>query len=270
MQPKPRNLSLVLLGSAFLVSLAVALYGSYFLFWNVSADLAVSETSSVMPTPNVNEQTGAERSTAMPIVTQLQAVVTEDVSQRLTPTTIPVEDWVSLVFSGYTNPQPPAPEVGHLAVEVFGGALPVEIEIGSIAVSSPIVPVGWSNNSTGANSWDSPENAVGFAINSAAPEAQGNTVLYAHNNVLGQVFRDLDQLRPGNLIVVRTDDGNVWEYLVEDVVVFDESDVDMTQRWANLREWFASSDSSQLTLMTCWPYTGNSHRVAVRAVGAST
>lgn len=226
---------------------------------NAESDVNLVGLTHATQTPNVEITTLTDVA-----VTDATQLPDPDVPVQVTKTSIPVETLVSIFFQGYTNPNPPPPEVGQLANDLFGNDLPVEIEIGSIGVVSPVVPVGWGPTENGV-AWDSPEDSVGFAVSSAAPSGQGNTILYAHNNVLGQVFKDLDQLEKGNLIVVRSLDGSVWEYVVEDVVVFDESAADIGLRRDRFATWFSQTESAQLTLMTCWPFTGNSHRVAVRA-----
>ncbi len=251
--------------AALVVSAGVTAYGLYQLFGTSRQSVHVEQSGvdRVTQTPNVEISTLTE--------VAVTTVAGENTGQEVEPTEtpIPVETLVSIFFRGYTNPNPPPPEVAQLAGELFGNALPIEIEIGSIDVLSPVVPVGWGPTENGV-AWDSPEDAVGFAVSSTAPNDIGNTVLYAHNNVLGQVFKDLDQLEQGNLIVIRTRDGKTWEYIVDDVVVFDEEAADINVRKQRFATWFSKTDSPQLTLMTCWPFTGNSHRVAVRATRVST
>ncbi|MGB2896377.1 MAG: class D sortase, partial [Anaerolineales bacterium] len=52
--------------------------------------------------------------------------------------------------------------------------------------------------------WDQLRKGVGQYIGSGNPGENGNLVLSAHNDIFGELFRDLDQLEPGDEIVIST------------------------------------------------------------------
>lgn len=157
-------------------------------------------------------------------------------------------------------------ELAGLAQQVFGGAMPVHVSIPVIGIAVDVVAVGWHTEQTATGKtvlWHSPGEAAGFLVSSAVPGAGGNAVFYGHHNVQGSVFRGLDRLQPGDVLTVR----NAFEtldYVVERVDVFEESNLTASQRLVHM-QYFAPTASEQLTLLTCWPFTGNSHRVAVVA-----
>ena len=185
-----------------------------------------------------------------------------------------------LPLTGTPPPQPePAVDVAQesgfvavpaglagLAEQVFGGALPLQVIIPVIGIEVDVTAVGWHTEETATGKtvlWHSPGEAAGFLVSSAAPGAGGNAVFYGHHNIHGSVFRGLDRLQPGDALSVR----NLVEtldYVVERVDVFEENNLTASQKLVHM-QYFAPTASEQITLLTCWPFTGNSHRVAVVA-----
>ena len=53
--------------------------------------------------------------------------------------------------------------------------------------------------------WEQLKKGVGQHIGSTQPGQQGNLVLSAHNDIFGEIFRYLDQLSPGDEIIISTD-----------------------------------------------------------------
>ncbi|MFN2222571.1 MAG: sortase [Candidatus Promineifilaceae bacterium] len=146
------------------------------------------------------------------------------------------------------------PRIYYLSIPRLGLTAPV-VAVGSRVetidgqqVSQPYVPHAF---------------AAGWSDLSAPIGAGGNTVFVGHNNVYGQVFKDIGSLSAGDEIIVTTGNGE-RRYYVEQVVSFSESDQSLEQRLANAR-WMSAGQGEQLTLITCWPYTTNTHRLVVVA-----
>jgi LPXTG-site transpeptidase (sortase) family protein len=157
-------------------------------------------------------------------------------------------------------------ELAGLAKQVFGGAMPLHVSIPVIGIAVDVIAVGWHTEQTATGKtvlWHSPGEAAGFLVSSAVPGAGGNAVFYGHHNVQGSVFRGLDRLQPGDVLAVRNA-VETLDYVVERVDVFEESNLTASQRLVHM-QYFAPTAGEQLTLLTCWPFTGNSHRVAVVA-----
>ena len=108
--------------------------------------------------------------------------------------------------------------------------------------------------------------AVGWSEASAPVGARGNTVLVGHNNLYGEVFKNLWDLQVGDEIIVR---GASRErvYRVSQTSIFEEKGQALDTRLANAR-WVDPVPHEQLTLITCWPYFTNTHRVVVVALPA--
>jgi LPXTG-site transpeptidase (sortase) family protein len=91
----------------------------------------------------------------------------------------------------------------------------------------------------------------------------GNTVLEGHHNINGEVFRNLINLKAGDTIKVYTLN-TAQEYKVIESILVEEEGQPFEVRRANARYIQPTADI-RLTLVTCWPYTGNSHRVIIVA-----
>lgn len=104
---------------------------------------------------------------------------------------------------------------------------------------------------------DGPEQlkkGVGHAIYSANPGETGNVVLSAHNDIQGEIFRDLDQLEEGDLVILFSERKS-YTYVVEDVLIVEPHQV----------EFLESTDESVTTLISCYPYLIDKQRIIVIA-----
>lgn len=145
--------------------------------------------------------------------------------------------------------------------------IPTRLIIPNLAVEASIVPVGWETVRDGLDTvtrWQSPGSNVGFAINSAPPlDGTGNTVLIGHNNILGEIFRELDQLKPGDRIVVFS--GELQHtYQVSEVLLLQQLNAS-DEELVTHTEYLAPTATPRLTLVSCWPYEVNTYRVIVIA-----
>ena len=144
---------------------------------------------------------------------------------------------------------------------------PQRIVIPSIAVDAPVANVGLSALESGGQTyyqWQVPETYEAGWHNTSAPLGQtGNTVLNGHHNVFGEVFGKLVDLEVGAEIVVH-DRETPHNFTVADVQILPERDEPIEVRLENA-QWIQPTDDERLTLVTCWPYTDNSHRLIVVA-----
>jgi sortase A len=145
--------------------------------------------------------------------------------------------------------------------------LPSRLEIPAIDVDIPVVELGWSQseNQEGQifSEWDVAAYAAGWHKNSALPGESGNVVMSGHNNILGAVFRELDQLKKGDAITVWAG-AQLYTYAVDQVIVLPDRNISDEQRAAN-SSWIGPFDDDRLTLVSCWPRNNNTHRIVVIA-----
>ena len=176
------------------------------------------------------------------------------------------EPFSKLVTKGRAEPVPP---IGAHAPATAGDTapLPYRLQIPAIDVDVPVVELGWhpamDREGQIFSEWDVAEYAAGWHQNSALPGTTGNVVMSGHNNILGAVFRELDQLKRGHEVYVWAG-GRRYTYIVERVVVVPEKYAKPEQRVANAR-WIGPFNDSRLTLVSCWPRNDNTHRIVVVA-----
>jgi sortase A len=120
------------------------------------------------------------------------------------------------------------------------------IQIPAINVDAPIVM---------GDGWEQLKQGVGQHVGSADPGETGNLVLSAHNDIFGQIFRNLDQLQVGDEVIIYT---NIRSYTY--VIDKDTEIVEPTF----LQVLDPSADST-LTLISCYPYLVNDQRIVVKA-----
>ncbi len=79
-------------------------------------------------------------------------------------------------------------------------------------------------------------------------------MLSGHNDIFGEVFRDLDQLKPGDEVVVYTGQ-RAYTYVVTGWKVVEPTQVEVMD----------PSSHASLTLISCYPYLVDKKRIVVTA-----
>ena len=121
----------------------------------------------------------------------------------------------------------------------------VRVQVPRINVDAPVVQ---------GDGWEQLKKGVGQHIGSANPGLNGNVVLTAHNDVYGELFRHLDQLQPGDEVIVYTQQRQ-HVYVVDRTVIVEPTAVEV----------MASTGSPTVTLISCYPYLVDSQRIVVFA-----
>lgn len=137
----------------------------------------------------------------------------------------------------------------------------------SIGLDAPVVAVGWTTitNQSGmpVNVWTVADYAAGWHKNSTLPGQGGNIVLSGHHNIKGEVFRHTIELNVGDIVTLYEGD-QAFQYAVADkFIVKDKGEPDAVRR--ENAKWIGPFNEERLTLVTCWPYTNNTHRAIVIA-----
>jgi len=120
---------------------------------------------------------------------------------------------------------------------------PTRIVIPAIGVDAPIVP---------GTDWEALKKGVGHHPGTANPGEQGNMVLAAHNDIYGEIFRDLEKLRPGDEIWVYAG-SQAYRYIVVQKQIVLPTQVEV----------MAPTRDPVVTLITCYPYLVDTHRLVV-------
>ena len=143
---------------------------------------------------------------------------------------------------------------------------PTHITIPAIGVNAPVITVGIverSENGRTVWEWEVADYAAGFHQSSARPGQLGNTVISGHNNLKGEVFRDLHKLQAGDDVYLWAGDVS-YRYHVSVVHRLREKGVSLEEQAENVR-WIMPTDDERLTLVSCWPYWTYTHRIIVVA-----
>jgi sortase A len=126
-----------------------------------------------------------------------------------------------------------------------GPESPSRILIPKLSIDWPIVE---------GDGWEELKRGVGHHVGSANPGERGNMVLSGHDDVFGEVFKDLDQLGDGDLVQVFAG-GQSFRYEVRVKRVVSPSELSVLD----------STREPVVTLITCTPYRVDSLRLIVIA-----
>jgi sortase A len=135
--------------------------------------------------------------------------------------------------------------LGPALVPTPGPGNATRITIPSIGVDAPVV------EGTG---WEQLKKGVGHYVGSADPGQVGNTVLSAHNDIFGEIFRDLDQLNDGDEIVIQTTTRS-YTYVVRNTRIVEPTEVSVMN----------PTHEPTTTLISCYPYLVDTQRIVVIA-----
>jgi sortase A len=122
----------------------------------------------------------------------------------------------------------------------------IQLQIAAINVYAPIVL---------GDGWEQLKKGVGQHIGSANPGQDGNLVLSAHNDVFGEIFRRLDDLKRGDEVTVYTAQ-RAYVYVITGTLIVEPTEVDL----------LAPTPNATLTLISCYPYLVDNQRIVVQAV----
>jgi sortase A len=117
--------------------------------------------------------------------------------------------------------------------------------IPSIHVDVPVVE---------GDDWEQLKKGAGHHIGSANPGERGNCFISGHNDIYGEIFRDLEDVKMGDLILVYAGE-QPYRYRVRATRVVEPDDVSVMY----------PTSTPILTLLTCYPYMIDSHRLVVIA-----
>ncbi len=115
-----------------------------------------------------------------------------------------------------------------------GPQSPTRLVIGKLSIDWPIVE---------GDGWEELKRGVGHHVGSVNPGERGNMVLSGHDDVFGEVFRDIGKLENGDEIVVYAG-GHAYRYAVRAKRVVSPSEVSV----------LAPTREPVVTLITCTPY----------------
>lgn len=164
---------------------------------------------------------------------------------------------------------------GHTPPTSPGGAQPNEAEIpenlrpfveslpvvgipppGPEQARSLFIPALWSVAApvVQGDGWEQLKKGVGQHLGTANPGEAGNVVLSAHNDIFGELFRDLDRLQPGDEVRLSTATRE-FVYRVTGTEILEPTDVQVMD----------ATTRPTVTLISCYPYLVDNKRIVVFA-----
>jgi sortase A len=141
--------------------------------------------------------------------------------------------------------QPVVQSYGEIPIPTQGPQHAIRLQIPKINQDVPVVE---------GDGWEQLKKGVGHHIHSANPGETGNVVLSAHNDIHGEIFRDLDQLDEGDLIILFSERQS-YTYVVDDVLIVEPTQV----------EFLETTSTPTTTLISCYPYLVDNKRIVVTA-----
>ncbi|MBI3360137.1 MAG: class D sortase [Chloroflexi bacterium] len=186
----------------------------------------------------------------------------QEVAQAITQPTLTPTPLIEAVVlpSGHTPPTSPGgaqpndaeiPEHLRALVQSFppvviptpGPQQATRVVIAAIGVDAPVVQ---------GDTWEQLKKGIAQHIGTADPGKNGNAVFSAHNDIFGEIFRDLERLKIGDEIVVYTA-SQQYTYVVADKRIVQPTEVGV----------MASTRNATVTLISCYPYLVDNMRVVI-------
>lgn len=121
----------------------------------------------------------------------------------------------------------------------------IRIQIPAIKVNAPVVQ---------GDGWDQLRKGVAQHITGSIPGKNGNVILSAHNDIFGEIFRDLDKLKTGDQIILFTATRQ-FTYIVQNSMIVEPTQVDAMKDTPN----------ATVTLISCYPYLVDNQRIVIQA-----
>ena len=122
----------------------------------------------------------------------------------------------------------------------------IRIQIPSISVDAPIVQ---------GDGWEQLKKGVAQHLGTPNPGETGNVVFAAHNDIFGEIFRSLDKLQPGDLVILYTS-ARQFTYVVTGTQIVAPTRVDV----------MTATPNASVTQISCYPYLNDNQRIVVSAV----
>jgi len=121
----------------------------------------------------------------------------------------------------------------------------LRIQIPAIKVDAPVVQ---------GDGEEQLKKGVGQHIGTPNPGLAGNIVLSAHNDIFGEIFRDLDKLQKGDEIILYTST-RPYIYIIQQTQMVEPTQVEV----------MGSTQEAVVTLISCYPYMVDKQRIVVTA-----
>ena len=141
------------------------------------------------------------------------------------------------------NLRPLVQALPPVVIPTPGARQATRIVIPSIQIDAPIVQ---------GDGWEQLRRGVGQHVGTASPGQKGNLVLSAHNDIFGEIFKDLDMLLPGDTVTINTM-GEQFTYVINETEIVEPTAVNVMD----------TTTAPTLTLISCYPYLIDNKRIVI-------
>jgi sortase A len=141
--------------------------------------------------------------------------------------------------------RPLVQSLADLPVPTPGPKQAIRIQIPAIGIDYPVVQ---------GDGWEQLKKGIAQRLGTPDPGETGNMVVSAHNDIFGEIFRDLDKLQDGDTVVVFTSQ-RTYTYVVRQTQVVEPTQVEV----------MAPTQEPVITLISCYPYMVDNQRIVVTA-----
>jgi sortase A len=142
--------------------------------------------------------------------------------------------------------RPIAQSIANVPVPTASPQQAVRIQIPAIKVDAPVVQ---------GDGWEQLKKGVGQHVGTPDPDENGNIVLSAHDDIFGEIFRELDKLQPGDIVMLYTSQRQ-YTYVITGTQIVVPTAVEV----------MAPTPNAVVTLISCYPYLIDNQRIVVSAV----
>src|SRR5512133_41887 len=141
--------------------------------------------------------------------------------------------------------RPLVPSLENIPLPTAGPQQGIRIQVPAIHVDAPIVQ---------GDGWEQLKKGVAQHAGTPNPGENGNIVLSAHNDIFGEIFRELDKLQPGDVITLYSSTRQ-YTYVITGTELVEPTRVEV----------MAPTPSATVTLISCYPYLIDNQRIVVSA-----
>lgn len=141
--------------------------------------------------------------------------------------------------------RPLVQSLANVPIPTPGPEQAIRIQIPAIKVDAPVVQ---------GDGWEQLKKGVAQHVGTVNPGQDGNLVLSAHNDIFGEIFRDLDRLKSGDVVTLFTNQ-RAYNYVIVDSKIVEPTDVEV----------MGASQEPTVTLISCYPYLVDKQRIVIVA-----
>lgn len=261
-RPRPKGFSwvgeLLILFGILLLGLALLTLPAGAVFRAPPNDVIALPNDAVAP-PTSQSTPASPVATAVPSLVAMVPTATPPVKPTPSPTptvsaiATPAPATPPAVSQPLPTPASPPPAATHIAIP-------------SVGIDANVQEVGYqlvSINGQQVRQLQVAAYAAGHDELSANPGTGGNVVIAGHDDWKGEVFKNLHDVKLGDPVLLTTP-AATHRYVVTGIFYRQYTDTSLTDRLA-AGQFLAPMPEERVTLVTCWPYGVDTHRLIVVA-----